>query len=94
MGEDAVKTSGQLYRASGVLYALTAVLTFPILSMVLNHAAVVFVQRRHPDQRLDASQMLSLADAPWSRLPSLRTFYAPGSGYAYGAMALVALGKP
>ncbi|KAI0449067.1 hypothetical protein F5B21DRAFT_495506 [Xylaria acuta] len=92
ISEDAVYTSENLYRASGVLYTVAAVLTLPVLSMVLSHAAVVVVQRRHPDQRLNASQMLTLADAPWSRLPSRLTTSAPGGPYVYGAIALVALG--
>ncbi|KAI1420251.1 hypothetical protein F5Y12DRAFT_138681 [Xylaria sp. FL1777] len=92
IGDDAVQTSEQLYRAFGVLSTVTAVLTFPVLSSLLSHAAVVVVQRRHPDQHLNAYQMLSLADAPWSRLPSRITTGGLGSNYAYGAIALVALG--
>ncbi|KAI0424062.1 hypothetical protein F5Y09DRAFT_325489 [Xylaria sp. FL1042] len=91
IGEDAVYTSQDLYRASGVLHTAAAVLTFPVLSALLNHAAVVVVQRRHPDQRLNASQTLYLADAPWSRLPTLKAG-APRTAFTYGAMAIIALG--
>ncbi|KAI0537893.1 hypothetical protein GGR58DRAFT_526951 [Xylaria digitata] len=86
--ESVVQTSEQIYRAATVLTTLTAVLTLPLLSKLFDHAAVVFVQRRHPDQHLNASQTLSLADAPWSRPLS---FTRGVSGISYGAIALVAI---
>ncbi|KAI1352031.1 hypothetical protein F5Y01DRAFT_103740 [Xylaria sp. FL0043] len=92
IGEEAVHSSQDLYRASGVLLTVAAVLTFPVLSALLNHAAVVVVQRRHPDQRLNASQMLYLADAPWSRLPATPKNGAPRTAFTYGARALIVLG--
>ncbi|KAI0506418.1 hypothetical protein F5B22DRAFT_624192 [Xylaria bambusicola] len=89
--ESVVYTSNALYRASDIFYIIAAVLTFPILSMLLNHAAVVVVQRRHPNQRVNAAQMLALADAPWSRLPSKLSISLPNTRFACGGIALVAL---
>jgi len=92
IGEEAVHTSQGLYRFASVANVVAALLTVPAIGMVLNHAAVVVVQRRHSGQRLNALEMLSLADAPWSRLPpSFQLAYAPPR-FAYGSLALVAVG--
>lgn len=58
----------QWMRAISVLNAAAAVLTVPVVSAVLGHATVVFIQRRRSAQSLNAWDMLSLADARWLRL--------------------------
>ncbi|GAW20596.1 hypothetical protein ANO14919_101040 [Xylariales sp. No.14919] len=90
IGDDVAYRSEQMYRAAVILNTVAAVLTLPVLSKLFNHATVAFAQRRHPDQRVNVSQLLSLADAPWSRLsPGITTTVL---GSAYGALILVAIG--
>lgn len=89
LGEDTVSEAEGWYRALEGLRTVTAVVTIPAISLVLSHAAVVLLQRQHPKQRLNALEMLDLADAPWSRL-------SPGSGaprFVYAAVALILFGK-
>ncbi|KAI1359938.1 hypothetical protein F5Y08DRAFT_318349, partial [Xylaria arbuscula] len=87
-----VSTSNGLARASKVFFLVCAVLTYPVLSMVLDHAAVATVQRHRPEQRLNAAQLLSLADSPWSRLPSSFKTSGPRTSYSWYAIGLIALG--
>jgi hypothetical protein len=70
LDEHVISTVASWYRAVQLLLMVGAVLTVPVLSAVLSHAAVVLVQRRSGGQRLNARQLLILADAPWSRLSS------------------------
>ncbi|KAK9415199.1 hypothetical protein SUNI508_02047 [Seiridium unicorne] len=88
IGEDTTQASQNWYRALQTFSTLAAALTVPVLSVVLSHAAVVLVQRRNPKQRLNALELLALADAPWSRL-SLGNGH---SNFVVGALALILLG--
>jgi hypothetical protein len=63
------------HRAIQVLTAVATALTVPIVSAVLTHAAVVMTQRRQPSQWLNATELLTLVDAPWSRLSFRRSLF-------------------
>lgn len=77
------------YRAVQVLTVVAAVLTVPIVSAVLSHAAVVIIQRRRPSQKLNAMEMLSLVDAPWSRLETGQRV----PNFVYCGLALILVGE-
>jgi hypothetical protein len=87
--EKAAQDVGKWYRAVQVLIVVAAVLTLPIVSAVLSHAAVIIIQRHRPTQQLNAMELLSLADAPWSRLG----FDRNGPRFVYGASALILVGE-
>ncbi|KAI8630456.1 hypothetical protein F5Y19DRAFT_46952 [Xylariaceae sp. FL1651] len=95
---EALLTSERCYRAAIALNTAAAVLTIPILSAVLNHAAVILVQRRHHNQHLSAQELLSLADAPWSRFPewgqlrSALSYQSTPRRFVFVALALVVIG--
>lgn len=90
IGEDTVATAESTYRALTALNTLAAAITVPVLSIILCHAAVVLVQRRHPDQKMNALEMLSLADAPWSRITLSRTQF---SKFGFIAFAVIIIGR-
>ncbi|RAL00317.1 uncharacterized protein BO80DRAFT_425814 [Aspergillus ibericus CBS 121593] len=53
-----------------VLEKVQAVLAIPIVSGFLAQAAVVYAQRRSPDQKLSLQQLVALADRPWANVIS------------------------
>ncbi|PYH32803.1 uncharacterized protein BO87DRAFT_361993 [Aspergillus neoniger CBS 115656] len=53
-----------------VLEKLQAVLAIPIVSGFLAQAAVVYTQRRSPNQKLSLRQIVALADRPWANVKS------------------------
>ncbi|PWY83250.1 hypothetical protein BO94DRAFT_495556 [Aspergillus sclerotioniger CBS 115572] len=53
-----------------VLEKIQAVLAIPIVSGFLAQAAVVYAQRRSPDQKLSLQQLIALADRPWANVIS------------------------
>jgi hypothetical protein len=66
IGEDDFAKPQRWFRAMSVLNTVAALLTVPVISVVLSHAAVVVIQR-HPHRKLNALEMLTLVDAPWLR---------------------------
>lgn len=90
IGEDTVATAESTYRALTTLNTLAAAITVPVLSIILCHAAVVLVQRRHPNQKMTALEMLSLADAPWSRISLSRT---QSSKFGFIALVVIIIGR-
>ncbi|KAI1084089.1 hypothetical protein F5B20DRAFT_526672 [Whalleya microplaca] len=66
--EDVLKAVGRWTRAIRILNTLAAALAVPVISAILSHAAVVYVQRRRHGQQLSIPGLLALANAPWSRL--------------------------
>ncbi|ROV93674.1 hypothetical protein VPNG_08857 [Cytospora leucostoma] len=55
--------------ASTVLSKVQAVLAVPVISGLLAQAAVVYSQRRSPDQKLSIRQLMALADRSWAGIP-------------------------
>ncbi|KAH8647705.1 hypothetical protein BX600DRAFT_475743 [Xylariales sp. PMI_506] len=62
------RTVDRLYTAMRALWIVTAFVSVPATSALLNQVAVGLAQRRHANQKLSAAQLFDLADAPWSRL--------------------------
>lgn len=66
-----VKNVNTWMEAIRVMNTITNIATVPVISAVLSHAAVVYVQRRRPGQTLNVRQLLSLADTSWAWMPPL-----------------------
>ena len=71
-----VDVSGYLsfWRVLAFVYALRAIsgiLTIPVTSVILAHAAVRYAQRCHPDQKLNMRQLFALADRGWADISIL-----------------------
>lgn len=77
-----------------LLNSINSVLTIPILSTLLAHAAVVYAMRRKPGQKLDMLQLFALADRKWSDIPALWTARKRGksSRFLWLAATLILLG--
>ncbi|KAF3025875.1 hypothetical protein E8E14_014819 [Neopestalotiopsis sp. 37M] len=77
-----------------LLNSVNSVLTIPILSTLLAHAAVVYAMRRKPGQQLDMLQLFALADRKWSDIHALWTARERGksSRFLWLAAALISLG--
>lgn len=55
-------------RGTNILESIAAALAVPVVSGVLKHAAVASVQRTRDTQKLNARELLALADGCWMRL--------------------------
>lgn len=55
-------------RGANILESIAAALAVPVVSGVLKHAAVASVQRTRDTQKLNARELLALADGCWMRL--------------------------
>lgn len=75
-------------RASNVLGSAAAALAVPVVSSVLGHAAVTLVQRTRDGQKLNARDLLALADGCWVRITRERRTWLATAG-----TALIVLGK-
>ena len=62
----------RLTNALAVLYAITGLVTVPIISAILSQAAVVYTQRRRMTQSISIRQLFALADRGWSSLAILK----------------------
>jgi hypothetical protein len=63
---DSVKLHRRLMNALSVIFAITGLVTVPIVSAILSQAAVVYTQRRRKTQSVSISQIFALADRGWS----------------------------
>jgi hypothetical protein len=87
-------------RAIPIMNAFAAILSIPVTSTVLAQAAVVFAQRRTPDQQLSVRHLFSLADRAWldwGMLHKMLYWHEAGSKrvkmFMYGGAILVLCGK-
>ena len=62
----------RLTNALAVLYAITGLVTVPIISAILSQAAVVYTQKRRMTQSISMRQLVALADREWSSLAILK----------------------
>lgn len=76
-------------RASNVLACLSSALAFPVVTAVLAHASVAFVQHVRPRRKLNARELLALADGCWMRISADR----PRTWWASAGATLVVLSK-
>jgi hypothetical protein len=61
----------RLMNALSVIFAITGLVTVPIISAILSEAAVVYTQKRREGQNVSIRQLFALADRGWSSLPIL-----------------------
>jgi hypothetical protein len=61
----------RLMNALSVIFAITGLVTVPIISAILSEAAVVYTQKRREGQNVSMRQLFALADRGWSSLPIL-----------------------
>lgn len=54
-------------RASNILACFSSALAFPVVTTVLGHASVAFVQNVRRGQKVNARELLALADGCWMR---------------------------
>lgn len=87
-------------RAIPIMNAFAAILTIPVTSTVLAQAAVVFAQRRAPDQQLSVRHLFSLADRAWldwGMLHKMLYWHEAGSKrvkmFVFGGAILVVCGQ-
>lgn len=77
------------------LNSIASVATIPVTSALLAQAAVVYIQRRKAQQKLNMSQTFSLADRGWADIAILnearRTGSPLGSRFLWLGMALIVL---
>lgn len=69
--------------AIDVLNSIVSIVTIPVLSALLAQAAVVYTQRRKPDQVLSIRHMFALADRGWSDISIIGKSFGwrePGAG--------------
>ncbi|KAK2757364.1 hypothetical protein FQN54_004878 [Arachnomyces sp. PD_36] len=59
------------HNAVNILDGIASVLAIPVVSALLAHGAVIYAQRRKPDQDLNIRQMFVLADQGWASIPVL-----------------------
>lgn len=67
-------------RASNILACACSAFAFPLVTAVVSHASVVFVQNVRPGQRVNARQLLSLADECWVRVAGDRRMWLAKAG--------------
>lgn len=67
-------------RASNILTCFASAVAFPIVTTILSHAAVAFVQNVRPGQRVNARDLLSLADSCWMRIVGDRRTWLSKAG--------------
>jgi hypothetical protein len=58
-------------RLMNAMFAITGLVTVPIISAILSEAAVVYTQKRREGQSVSIRQLFALADRGWSSLPIL-----------------------
>lgn len=75
-------------RGTNILESIATALAVPVVSSVLKHAAVALVQRTRHTQKLNARELLALADGCWMRLPGDRRTWLATAG-----TTLVVLGE-
>ncbi|KAF3762811.1 hypothetical protein M406DRAFT_108045 [Cryphonectria parasitica EP155] len=67
-------------RASNILACFSSALAFPVVTAVLAHASVAFVQNVRPGQKISARELLSLADQCWIRINGDRNTWWASAG--------------
>ncbi|KAH8666548.1 hypothetical protein BX600DRAFT_461974 [Xylariales sp. PMI_506] len=87
VSESGAQSVSAWYRANQTLTMIAAIITIPVVAIVLSHAAVVMIQRRRKGKQLTALEMLNLVDAPWSRL----SWGSKSPSFIIWAWALIAI---
>lgn len=72
-----LKLHRRLERSVAVLNSFTSIVTIPIISALISHAAVVYTQRLHKDDSVSVRQVFALADRGWSNLKILLESWPP-----------------
>lgn len=89
--------SQQAYEAVRILNSVAALLTVPVMSLMLALGAVVYTQQRRTTQKLSLQQTFALANRGWGDLRTVlgawRPGYHKGSAYLYFGFALVFVGE-
>lgn len=67
-------------RASNILACACSAFAFPLVTAVVSHASVAFVQNVRPGQSVNARQLLSLADGCWVRVAGDRRMWLAKAG--------------
>lgn len=92
-----IEDISRTYLAVRSLNAIASVLTIPVVGAVLAQAAVVYSQRRHPNQSLSIRQVLVLADKSWldiaTIIDALRSKSGTSSLFFWLASALAFISK-
>lgn len=67
-------------RGTNILESIAAALAVPLVSSVLKHSAVALAQRTRDTQKLNARELLALADECWMRLAGDRRTWLATAG--------------
>ena len=80
-----------------ILNIVAALMTVPVLSLLLAYGAVTYTQRRTTSQRLSLQQTFALADRGWANLATLTRTLSPrnhkASTYLYLGSLLIFIGE-
>lgn len=77
-------------RASNILACASSAFAFPLVTAVMSHASVAFVQRKGgPQQRVTARQLLSLADGCWVRVAGDRRMWLAKAGTTLTVLSMI-----
>lgn len=74
-------------RGTNILESIAVALAVPVVSTVLQHAAVAFVQRTRDTQKLNGRELLALADGCWMMLAGDRRTWLVTAGTALIALS-------